>query len=299
MKDDRLHDDDLALANAFRAVRETYDGAHEAPNLTLQRALFRTRTRERKRRVVRWVVLPAAAALVASTAWAGVTGRLAPAVSSILESLHAERPSPAPVGSGTPVTQSAAAANSAVATKDDDAPPPAESPGTPSSEPPAAPAAPPTEPPTGSVPAEHVVAPSQPREPSGRDSATPSTTSPSVSNTAHGTASGDVATASPAPVSSATPDPNAALFAEAHRLHFVDRDPVRALAAWDRYLAAAPSGRFVPEARYNRALALIRAGRELEAKRELEAFANGTYGGYRRDEARALLDAIDGDASRP
>jgi len=151
MKDDRLHDDDLALANAFRAVRETYDGAHEAPNLTLQRALFRTRTRERKRRVVRWVVLPVAAAL----------------------------------------------------------------------------------------------------------------------------------------------------FAEAHRLHFVDRDPVRALAAWDRYLAAAPSGRFVPEARYNRALALIRAGRELEAKRELEAFANGTYGGYRRDEARALLDAIDGDASRP
>lgn len=93
-------------------------------------------------------------------------------------------------------------------------------------------------------------------------------------------------------------DPNAALFAEAHRRHFVERDPHRALAAWDRYLAAAPNGRFVPEARYNRALTLVRMGRNVEAKRGLELFANGMYGPYRQDEAHALLDALDRDLAR-
>ncbi|MBX3223183.1 MAG: hypothetical protein KF795_21910, partial [Labilithrix sp.] len=100
----------------------------------------------------------------------------------------------------------------------------------------------------------------------------------------------------PAPSASA-PDPHAALFAEAHRLHFTERDPARALAAWDRYLAAAPDGRFAPEARYNRALALVRLGRLVEAKPELRAFASGAYGDYRRDEAKALLDALARDGS--
>jgi hypothetical protein len=101
-----------------------------------------------------------------------------------------------------------------------------------------------------------------------------------------------------APVASAS-DPHAALFAEAHRLHFTERDPARALAAWDRYLDAAPAGRFAPEARYNRALALVRLGRRVEAQKELAVFANGMYGDYRREEARALLDALARDAARP
>lgn len=104
------------------------------------------------------------------------------------------------------------------------------------------------------------------------------------------------APASPAASASASEsDPNAALFADAHRVHFAERDPARALAAWDRYLAAAPSGRFAPEARYNRALSLVRLGRQAEAKTELTAFANGAYGEYRRSEARALLDAMSRD----
>ena len=68
---------------------------------------------------------------------------------------------------------------------------------------------------------------------------------------------------------SSAADPNATLFAEAHRLHFTEHDPARAVAAWDRYLAAAPRGKFAHEARYNRALALVRVGRHAEAKQEL------------------------------
>jgi hypothetical protein len=106
----------------------------------------------------------------------------------------------------------------------------------------------------------------------------------------------ELAVAPPASAPPATPaasaDPASDLFAEAHRLHFVAKDPARALPAWDAYLAASPRGRFVPEARYNRALALVRLGRTAEAQRELEAFARGDYGNYRRDEARALVDAL-------
>jgi hypothetical protein len=87
-------------------------------------------------------------------------------------------------------------------------------------------------------------------------------------------------------------DTAASLYAEAHRAHFVDGDPSSALRAWNAYLAAAPEGPFVPEARYNRALTLVRLGRLDEARRALEPFASGIYGGYRTREAAALLDAL-------
>jgi hypothetical protein len=97
----------------------------------------------------------------------------------------------------------------------------------------------------------------------------------------------------PPPVAPPPDDPSAALFADAHRLHFVDKDPQRALAAWERYLAAAPRGRLAPEARYNHALALVRLGRRAEAAAELRPFADGLYGDYRRAEAAALLEALE------
>ena len=53
-------------------------------------------------------------------------------------------------------------------------------------------------------------------------------------------------------------DPTLALYRSAHTAHFVDRDPARALIGWDAYLSAAPTGAFAPEARYNRALSLVR-----------------------------------------
>ncbi len=85
-----------------------------------------------------------------------------------------------------------------------------------------------------------------------------------------------------------------ALYREAHDAHFARRDYAAAVGAWDRYLAAAgPGGRFVVEARYNRAIALVRAGRRAEAAAALRPFADGDYGGYRRDEARELLRTIE------
>jgi hypothetical protein len=78
----------------------------------------------------------------------------------------------------------------------------------------------------------------------------------------------------------------------AHRAHFIDRDPAVAVRAWDAYLRVAPSGRYAFEARYNRALDLVRLGRRHEAREALQPFADGTMGGYRQREARMLLDAL-------
>ena len=107
-----------------------------------------------------------------------------------------------------------------------------------------------------------------------------------------------------APRAATSPPPSAAgtarsaeltLYEIAHRLHFRERDPVRALAAWDHYLQVAPSGTLVLEARYNRALCLYRLGRMTEAAAALAPFASGQVGdGYRQAEARALLGAAVG-----
>ncbi|MCU0686932.1 MAG: hypothetical protein MUF34_32580 [Polyangiaceae bacterium] len=107
------------------------------------------------------------------------------------------------------------------------------------------------------------------------------------------------ATSAPAPVAapSAGPNDGAApsaddLYERAHRAHFGGRDPAAALAAWNAYLAAAPRGRFALEARYNRALTLVRLGRRDEAARALEPFAAGDFGGYRQNEAKRLLPSL-------
>jgi len=280
MTDDRLLDDD-DLKAAFRSVRDAYDGTNAEANLTLQRALFRTRTRERRHRFTRWVVLPIAAVLAASTAWAGMSGKLTPAFQSVLESLYPEPTATTPSHARAPVPARATVAASASARA---ALPVAEAP---EAAPPSSPIDATTAPPPAAAPVVAARAPSSHAAPSPPSTAVVPVEPPRAN---------EPATATPA---ASAPDPHAELFAEAHRLHFIDRDPARALAAWDRYLAAAPDGRFAPEARYNRALALVRLGRHVEARTELAAFANGTYGNYRRDEAKSLLDALAHEASSP
>lgn len=275
--------DDLDLASAFRSVRDRYDGTHDESNATLQRALFRTRKRERKQKVVRWFVLPAAAALLASTAWAGVTGRL-PTVRSMLDAVYASPSSREEHSERSPASPVAPIA-SAVTPAPTSAPLAVNEP---------APEPPVEEP----APAPSVVVVTPPPRPVAVRAIEPKPAPlPVASQPAPATDVRDPApppaVVAPAPSAS---DPHAALFAEAHRIHFNDKDPARALAAWDRYLAVAPSGRFAPEARYNRAIALVRLGRRAEAQQELAVFANGMYGDYRRAEAKALLDALTHDA---
>jgi hypothetical protein len=84
-----------------------------------------------------------------------------------------------------------------------------------------------------------------------------------------------------------------ALYREAHRAHFDRNDCRAAVVGWERYLAEAPRGRFTLEARYNRALCLVRIGRHREAAAALAPFAEGAFGDYRRADARALLDALE------
>lgn len=88
-----------------------------------------------------------------------------------------------------------------------------------------------------------------------------------------------------------------ALYREAHRAHFDRHDCQAAVLGWERYLAEAPQGRFTLEARYNRALCLVRIGRHREAAAALTPFAEGFYGDYRRADARALLDALKAEDS--
>lgn len=87
-------------------------------------------------------------------------------------------------------------------------------------------------------------------------------------------------------------DPAHDLYRSAHRAHFVEQNWGRALEGWSRYLEAAPRGRFAPEARYNRALCLVRLGNREAARAALLPFAKGQYGTYRQREALDLVDAL-------
>ena len=82
------------------------------------------------------------------------------------------------------------------------------------------------------------------------------------------------------------------VYRQAHRAHFTRGDFAAALPLWDRYLAATPLPRFAVEARYNRAIALLRLGRSSQAADALRPFADGDYGSYRRSEAQRLLETM-------
>jgi hypothetical protein len=92
----------------------------------------------------------------------------------------------------------------------------------------------------------------------------------------------------------ATAVPVEARYRRAHDLHFHGGDPAVTLAAWDAYLAAEPSGRFSVDARYNRALLLIRLRRYAAARDALAPFARGEVepAGYRQPEAEQLLERL-------
>lgn len=123
------------------------------------------------------------------------------------------------------------------------------------------------------------------------DTQTPTAASASTDTSVAGSAQA-VREAEPSPVRVANPD--LAAYREAHRLHFGARNFRAALNAWDLYLARFPAGTFSQEARYNRAICLVRLGRVAEARAALAPFARGEIaGGYRKQEAQALLEALE------
>ncbi len=293
------------LERATRASRQAPTPG-PSPDETRARILATVRRESVKppRRLRHGWSIPLVAALVATGAAAAVGTHPFAFLSS-----------PAPAVSTTPAAPGASslrASRPAVHTPDAPAEPPAESstvtptptaPTTTAAPTTAAEAQPATSPAAGGLPAV-VTSPPVATVPGGA----PNTTAPA--STAAGGAARTGSTPSERPVSTAaagaaatgaitpdqptapaTDDPAEALYREAHALHFRGGDAGAAVAAWERYLAAAPRGRFAPEARYNRALALLRAGRREEGLRALAPFASAPAGSYRQAEAQRLLDA--------
>ncbi len=247
--------DDL-LESAARALRESTDETVDA-SFTRARVMASLHQGKVKRRTRLAFVLPMAACLAAGTAWGAATGRLPAVFHAIGQMVSYTKEPPAKSARGD--------AKPAGPAKNTEVAPPKVAPAepTPESEPPSAAPAP---------------APQAVAAPSAR--AVEPASAPSVS-------------AKPAS-SAAFADRDGDLYRLAHEAHFTSHDYSRALAGWEAYLHAAPSGRMATEARFNRALCLLRLGREEEAKRALQPFALGVFG-YRQSEAQALLDEL----SRP
>jgi hypothetical protein len=95
----------------------------------------------------------------------------------------------------------------------------------------------------------------------------------------------------PAPAAAPAESAELALFRRAQKLHSAKDQG--AISAWDDFLRVAPKSPLATEARYNRALGLIRAGRSDDARKALAPFAHGDMGGYRKREAAELIEALD------
>jgi hypothetical protein len=258
------------LDRALRALRQEQDGSSAAAEETLARVLDGLRlARARRSKRLRTALL-AAAVLVISTAAAAATGRLGPLV-------HAFRSRGQGEVEDKRVAPPPAAARLAQSAQE---------------QPAAAPRGP-----TAQVADPVVADPSPPRPPPAAlpvPSARPhAQATPTGSAAAPGSAATAASASSEEPARPGrAPSRDEEMYVHAHRLHFDGANPAAALSAWDDYLRSLPDGRFVPEARFNRAIDLVKLQRYPEARQSLVPFANGAYGAYHRDEAVALLRSI-------
>ncbi|HWA76833.1 MAG TPA: hypothetical protein VG937_31080 [Polyangiaceae bacterium] len=265
--------DDL-LKRASAALREETADATDGARFTRARVMASLQQSQVRRRSRLAVLLPLAACFAAASAFGMVDGRVPAFVRSVTQSLGfgsapSETPAPPPQKKSAPARSTESKPAPAIAAPLEPASPPAEAP-PPETESPASTSSPkPTAPRTparAATPGASNLAPKDQPEPSAHEATSASLSD--ISDRAH------------------------ELYRVAHRSHFVDHDFVAALRAWDAYLEAAPNGRFVLEARYNRALCLIRVGRTNEARAALAPFATGQFGSYRQSEARSLIDAM-------
>lgn len=260
------------LKDATKALSES---GHEqrGAQFTRERLMASLHERKRRHRSRFTVMLPLAAVFVGSTAFATVTGKLEAVVVSALNvvgiQLDSTGQAAAPDGEETGTSKAAFGGHRdrAPARDVDD-----QSQGVDSAEPEAVAAPEPEQ-----VAERAAVAPSPPR-------ASRALSAPSVAEIA-----GDHAAPSD---SRAQSDDAHAVYRRAHHAQFRDDEPARALAGYEKYLAQQPGGRFAVDARYNRALCLVRMGRMADARPVLDAFARGDFGGYRQKDAARLLLAL-------
>jgi outer membrane biosynthesis protein TonB len=273
------------LREAAHALREASDDSPARPDETRARILRSLQAQRARRLTAIRFLVPLAAVFIGSVAWASATHRMPDAWYEVAQQLGLAREDAPPAPPAPPLAPAAPRA------------PEAETP----------------EPPKAETPANEIVAPGpqaiaeapkaapnppSPPPPADRQEASAPAAATAPATKADEAPAAEPAAAEPAAAQAPAPapvDPHAhALYQAAHRAHFAERNPSAALTAWDAYLAAAPRGRFAVEAHYNRALCLVRLGRTDEAKRALEPFARGSFGGYRQAEAQKLLDAMGG-----
>ncbi len=249
--------DDL-LERAAAVVRKRYDGSTADAGQTERRLLLALRAREKRGTRAPLLALPLVAALAASAAWGSVSESTRAGVRSALHGLLRDQAASAPSMRAHPLI--------------------------------AQPSAVPAEPLPPSV------ASATSTSGAAAPPAAPSSSAPRRAVNELGTRALRVEPAAAPQLERApliaTETEIRALYRAAHHAQFAGGDPAQTLALWDRYLAAAPNGSLSPEAKYNRAITLVRLGRKAEAASALEPFARGDYGAYRQNEANALLSAL-------
>ena len=270
-----MNDDELE--RSIRALREEGDRPAPQARLTRERILADLRPKARRRRAI-WMI-PLAAVLAGSTVLAA-TGRLPRAFHAAARALglEARHEEPEKKDAARPArSRTSAPAPSAGVSNE---PAPTEAAAEPATEEPSS-----ATPRADAGPARHAARRAAHAVPSASGTSLPQAAP------AHGETAGG---GPPPGTASAAEDDQGtlALYRRARQLHFVEQKPAAALAAWDAYLAAEPRGPLSVDARYSRALCLVRLGRKQEARTALEPFAAGKYGSYRQNEARALLDAL-------
>ena len=274
------------LREATQALRDESQEVEAPAELSRARIMQSLHQRRRRRSTRLALFVPLAAICIGSTAWAAATQRLPKLWQAMVELTSGSSEAPAEPAPVKPIAKAVNRPKQITAPEPAAAPTPAPEPSELAREPRAAVA-------EAREPRAAVAEAREPRAaaPGARDvrPAPAVADAPNASRSADGVAS----------EARSKPDPTDSLYRAAHELHFGARDPVRALQAWDAYLAAAPNGRLAIEARYNRALTLLRLGRSSEARAALEPFARGAYGEYRRAEAEALIGAVDAGSPEP
>ncbi|MBM4343042.1 MAG: hypothetical protein FJ100_06660 [Deltaproteobacteria bacterium] len=288
-----------ALLRAARALREASEARRDGSPAQRGRILAQVHAHRQsaERRAAAGLAL--SAVLVTSTAIAAATGTLPKVVAAVQRAVGLA-PAEAPVAPAS-VQSVAATPSNAKRTRPADQVPPSSEPAAdaqPAPPEPPTPEPPQPEPPVVEPPALQVLEPppadparsAKPRATSPRPvPAKPAVPDPVPPNDPQPAA----AQPAPPPVAPAPPhDETLALFRSAQALQFRDKAYAKALAGWEAYLRAAPAGALAPEARWNRAVCLLRLGRKAEARIALEPFAQGMEGGYRQAEAARLMAAM-------